>query len=524
MLTTSVVAGLTGSTLAAAEYVVAFKPSIGIQSVEKNTGDNLKWGRSIEFSRKGIGIQQGGITYRAIEISDDQTDVVLAELAARPDVQSVQPNFPVILHSVSELNDPLISYQSYLAISNIMPVMTVVPTRTVVVAVLDTGVDRYHPDLQRNIWVNSADPINGVDDDQNGFVDDRYGYNFSQFSIGGGNADPIDGHGHGTHIAGIIGGEANNRLYGVGINPSVRIMGIRFLDSNGRGTQFDAAVAIRYAVDNGAEIINCSWGYLGSSQVLADAIAYAAEHGAIVVASAGNSGTSISEYPASFESVVSVGSVSLSGLRSSFSNTNSSVDVMSYGEEVLSLLPNSGYGRMTGTSQSAAIVSGVFSRLLAAKPIGSVSVQGLLNAGIQIQSSAPILDVTPMIQSLGVPTGDMVAAMTTEFDASNGASRIASVPADGLGVIMNFPNPVRGNATQFGFDSGDSGRVRIRIFDLSGQLIDTLDAYGEVGRNVVTWNLNRVATSIRNGTYLVVVEQDGAKGHHVGRGKLTVLR
>src|SRR4029453_17782172 len=126
----------------------------------------------------------------------------------------------------------------------------------IVVAVIDTGVDYTHPDLAANMWVNPREiPGNGIDDDQNGFVDDVYGASVvsnSQSHTG----DPMDDHGHGTHVAGIIAAQAGNGVGGVGVAPNSRIMAIKAAQYSGILTTADIAQAVYYAVAQGADVIN----------------------------------------------------------------------------------------------------------------------------------------------------------------------------------------------------------------------------------------------------------------------------
>lgn len=170
----------------------------------------------------------------------------------------------------------------------------------VVVAVLDTGIDYKHPDLQDNIWVNSDEIAgNDLDDDGNGYVNDVYGYDFSDGNTHPRNDGtfaegdtPRDTFGHGTHVAGTIGAMGDNNRGISGVSPTVSLMPVQFLgDKFGRGTVAEAVAALNYAVVNGADIINASFGgYLGGwgRLVMADAIATAATQDVLVVAAAGN--------------------------------------------------------------------------------------------------------------------------------------------------------------------------------------------------------------------------------------------
>ncbi|HJQ80684.1 MAG TPA: S8 family peptidase, partial [Lacipirellulaceae bacterium] len=157
-------------------------------------------------------------------------------------------------------------------------------TGRTLVAVIDTGVDYRHPDLAANIWVNADElPGNNIDDDNNGYVDDVHGYDFYN-----NDGNPLDDHNHGTHVAGTIGAVGNNGSGVAGVNWDVQIMALKFLGSDGSGTTSDAIEAVRYAVANGAQISNNSWGGDPFSQSLFDAIREARDAGHVFVAAAGN--------------------------------------------------------------------------------------------------------------------------------------------------------------------------------------------------------------------------------------------
>src|SRR5262249_52358184 len=180
----------------------------------------------------------------------------------------------------------------------------------VTVAVVDTGVDRAHPDLAANMWVNGGEvPGNGLDDDGNGYVDDVVGWDFvgANYSTPRPDADPRDGHGHGTHVSGTIAAVGNNGMGVIGVAWRARIMAVKGLDDYGYGLDSQLAAAVVYAADNGADVINASWGGAGSSQALQDAVDYATSLGVVFVAAAGNSGEDARGfYPAAFPKVITV--------------------------------------------------------------------------------------------------------------------------------------------------------------------------------------------------------------------------
>jgi subtilisin family serine protease len=244
----------------------------------------------------------------------------------------------------------------------------------IVVAVIDTGVDYSHRDLQGNLWYNEAElhGVAGVDDDENGYVDDIHGYNFAY-----NNSDPLDDHGHGTHCAGTIAAVGDNGLDTAGVCWRARIMSLKILGSDGDGTTADAAPAIYYAVANGADVISMSWGGDEESRVLKDALAYARGQGVMVVGAAGNGDTDAPFYPAGYPDVVAVAATDSSDKRWYLSNYGSWVDIAAPGREILSLRAagtSSGTAedaytaRSSGTSMAAPHVTGACALLLAANP------------------------------------------------------------------------------------------------------------------------------------------------------------
>jgi subtilisin family serine protease len=248
-------------------------------------------------------------------------------------------------------------------------------SQSVVVAVIDTGIDGTHPDLQGNLWTNSGEILgNGIDDDRNGLVDDFYGWDF-----GNNDEDPTDVHGHGTHVAGTIGAKGDNQVGVTGVCWNVRIMPVKFFSDAGPGYTSDAVKAINYATRMGAKISNNSWGSNGASQSLSDVIAQAGTTGALFVAAAGNDSYNndyYPHYPASFPltNIVSVASTDQMDALSYFSNFGaSSVDLAAPGSSILSLRPGGNYGLASGTSMASPHVAGVAALLLSKNPALSPS-------------------------------------------------------------------------------------------------------------------------------------------------------
>ncbi len=245
----------------------------------------------------------------------------------------------------------------------------------VVVAIIDTGVDTSHPDLRPNLWVNTGEIAgNGRDDDGNGYVDDVHGFDFV-FRDG----EPEDNEGHGTHVAGTV-AAAGDDGYGVpGMAFDARIMAIKLLDPSGGGGSYQAAEAIRYAVDSGADVINASWGSYGYSSAVIQAVQYANSRGVVFVAAAGNEGSDNDQtplYPASYDvpNVIAVAASDRRDRLASFSNTGASrVDLAAPGVQIVSTWPGGGWEYLDGTSMASPMVAGAAALLVSAAPSLTVS-------------------------------------------------------------------------------------------------------------------------------------------------------
>ncbi|MDF3130159.1 S8 family serine peptidase [Kiritimatiellaeota bacterium B1221] len=246
----------------------------------------------------------------------------------------------------------------------------------VVVAVVDTGIDYLHEDLYANIWLNAVEiPDNGVDDDLNGYVDDIYGIDAAN-----NDSDPADDNGHGTHCAGIIGADGFNDVGISGVAPRVKLMGVKFLSDKGLGFTSDALEGISYAKNNGADVLNLSWGSRSYSESLFTLLRDCSETGMIIVASAGNDADNIdnrSTYPASFEinRLLTVSSVDDFDALSDFSNYGAGiVELAAPGTNVFSTWTGAegSYRTLSGTSMAAPHVAGVAALLLAEFPGDSI--------------------------------------------------------------------------------------------------------------------------------------------------------
>ncbi|AJD92172.1 hypothetical protein JMA_28550 [Jeotgalibacillus malaysiensis] len=211
-----------------------------------------------------------------------------------------------------------------------------------IVAVLDTGVDHTLADLRENVLV--AKGFNMIDE----------------------NTNAIDNHGHGTHVAGVIAADNNNGYSMAGINQSVKIMPVKVLNDEGRGTNEQVARGIKYAVDNGAHVINMSLGSSEASKVIEDALIYAKEKGVTVVAASGNDGEALLSYPGSSHYTISVGATDSYDQVSDYSNYGVGLDVVAPGTQIPSLVPDGNVTYFNGTSMATPHVAAIAAYLLSA--------------------------------------------------------------------------------------------------------------------------------------------------------------
>ena len=257
----------------------------------------------------------------------------------------------------------------------------------ILVAVIDTGIKYTHKDLKDAIYQNPGETAgSGIDADQNGFVDDYMGWDFSAYPDTGGNNDPSPFTRHATEVAGIIGGKKDDQFNICGINSDCKILNLKF-----GASLLDASYAVRYAVDMGAKIINCSWLSTPSTTFTQEAFAYAIQQGCIVVVAAGNNGASVSSegfYPQNYPDMTLVtshtGNEQGVGVRRRYGGANYGPEVSfaAYGVDVYTTTTDETAPFLdTGTSLAAPIVTGILSRIWANNPM--LTRQQVLDKAIQ---------------------------------------------------------------------------------------------------------------------------------------------
>jgi subtilisin family serine protease len=311
----------------------------------------------------------------------------------------------------------------------------------IIVAVIDTGMKLDHPEIEGRNWINTADPVDGVDNDGNGYIDDEMGWDFQNDDN-----DPTDDNGHGTSVTGIIAANGNNGIGFAGVDWNCKVMHLKAMDDDGTGSYINWIDAIYYAVENGAKVINMSVGSSFNSTSLQTAVNYAHNNNVMVVASSGNSNDAIL-YPAAFAKALAVGSTDPEDLRSnpfpwsigSGSCFGPNLDLVAPGSYIYSLIHDDDniYNQyFSGTSQAAPHVSGVISLLFAQDPLRtSDDIEEILEASCEDMVGDPEEDEPGWDPFYG--HGRLNAFLALNFNS-------LGIDETETGISFSlFPNPVK---------------------------------------------------------------------------------
>ncbi|SIS62711.1 S8 family peptidase [Salimicrobium flavidum] len=338
---------------------------------QKDTGKPQK-GEIVVTLKPGKALSENAKKSMGAKVVDDHSDVVdtklkvlevgnvdavLKALNRNPNVEYAERNYT--FEATATPDDTYYGYQ-YGPQNTSTPSAWDVTTGTDTqeIAVIDTGVDHDHPDLDDKTLL---------------------GYDFVQ-----NDNNPDDRNGHGTHVAGSAAAETDNATGVAGMAPDTNILAVRALDADGSGSLNDIADAIRYSADTGAEVINLSLGCDCDTQTLEDAVDYAWNQGSVVIAAAGNDGVSTTFEPASYDNAIAVGAVDSNNNIASFSNYGSWVDVTAPGVDIVSTVQNGSYASLSGTSMASPHVAGL---------AGLLASQGRSNSEIRTaieQTAEPI--------------------------------------------------------------------------------------------------------------------------------------
>jgi subtilisin family serine protease len=357
--------------------------------------------------------------YHVLSLPDGMTYYdALALLKSKKMLYEVEPNYIIPVKAIP--NDPYFAMQWGLNNSGGSGVADAdidapeawnfsAGSSEVVIAVIDTGVDYTHEDLAANVWNNPHEiPGNNIDDDGNGFIDDVIGWDFVNKTSGNPDEDyidpdndPSDRHGHGTHVAGIIAAVANNSKGIAGLAYNCKIMPVRagYMDQSGEGIieSADAAQGILYAAENGAKVINISWGDYVESTLIKEAISIATSEGAVICSSAGNDNTKNLMYPAASNNpaIIAVGATDNNDNRAVFSNYGGWVHVSAPGKDIYSTKPGNTYGYMSGTSMATPYVSALAAIIFSTFPeINPLEVKARIMNSVDVLNSLESKNMT----------------------------------------------------------------------------------------------------------------------------------
>lgn len=458
---------------------------------------------------------------------------VAEQLSSLPEVQYAEPWFiyPVNYNP----NDPMLSSQY--GLTRIQAQLAWDITRgdtSVIIGIVDSGVELGHPDLAANIWYNRGEMgtdgsgndrrSNGIDDDNNGFIDDWRGFDFGGADynniVPDNNPNPTgSNNNHGTHVAGIASASTDNGVGIAGTGFRCRILAIKTAADNdtrgsgGVGYIIAGYPGIAYAAIMRATVLNCSWGGSGGSQFEQDIINYATQQGTLVVAAAGNSGVNTPHYPSGYQNVISVAATNSSDVKASWSNFGNTVDVSAPGVGIQSTVYPSTYASWDGTSMASPFAAGTVGLIKAARPTLSALQLGeqLRVTSDNINGSNPsFVDLLGKgrinaYKAVTVNSPSLRAGLLTYTDGNNGIPE----PNDTLRLFFTFTNYLSPTTNATVTLSTTSSFLTILANSFTVGALGTLDTIRNtaspfrvrVAANATPGHLATLKLTISDGTY-----------------------
>jgi len=505
------------------EILVKFKPGVKIETIDKS---NKKLEGQIKKKIEKIDVH-------CIKIPPHKTVLEMIEKYKKdPNVEYAEPNYIRKAYILPNDQDCTESKQwGIFKIEAPQAWETETGSSNIIIAIVDSGVDYTHLDLNNYIWLND-DPVDTIDNDGNGKIDDYLGWDFvgPDWQTPAEDNDPMDVKNHGTLCAGIASAETNNTIGIAGVSWNSKIMVVRVLDNVGYSDDSIIASGIVYAADEGANIINLSLGGAGSSITLEDAVDYAYNEGCLLVAASGNSNSSSVDYPAAYDNVVAVGATNKNDERCDVSdwgydlegnprgsNYGEELDVVAPGDNIHSTLLGGGYGDDSGTSMATPFVAGLAALIWSHNP-------SLTNS-----------DVRDIIRSCAddIPPGGW--DKYTGYGRINAEEALATfLEKEIVYEVMNFPNPFRPaqvSETTICFTTREPVAERnIDIYNLGGELVHrapeseiSLKGIDPQNRHVYKYEWdgrNDYGERVASGIYIYVVNADGNRK----TGKLAVIK
>lgn len=417
--------------------------------------------------------------------------------------EKVEPAY--VEHALFTPNDPAISSQYYLNLIKAKEAWDITQgSSSLVIGIVDSGGDLNHPDLQNNIYLDPADPTDGIDNDGDGYIDNNRGWDFSGADIsligtpgfqGDNNPTVYSGNrfGHGTMVAGCASASTNDAIGISGVGFNTKLLFTKHYADNqpDNATSYSSNLyeGVLYAALHGAKIINCSWGNPNASGLAQDIISFVTlDLGCLVVAAAGNSNSESPLYPAAYEHVLSVASSDENDLRSWFSNYGKTVDIIAPGSNIYTTNYDNAYRMDSGTSLSAPIVAGAAALVWAHNPTFTA-----LQVAEQLRISADetfYVDNAAYLHKLGRGRLDLLKALTIQSPSIRASNQIL------INYAGETPGPGESAKLTFDFTNflrPSSSGLTIALSSLSPFLTITQNQFspGAMGSNHTVSNTSR---------------------------------
>ncbi|MEO8664913.1 MAG: S8 family serine peptidase [Ignavibacteria bacterium] len=426
---------------------------LNITGVSKMFADAVK--PAAELTRSGEKFADLSLIYIVKYNSSKNIEEAVNEIYSTGEVEYAQPKY---IQTVSFTpNDPSLGSQYYINKIQAPAAWDIQQgDPNVVIGIVDSGTDWDHPDLADNIKINNADPINGIDDDADGYVDNYRGWDLGGADYNNivGDNDPMimgSNNSHGSHVSGDASAVTNNGVGIAGTGFKCKIMAIKCAADNdtrapgGQGYILTGFEGIKYGADHGCAVLNCSWGGSGGGQFEQDVITYATiNKNALVVCAAGNDASSAPHFPSAYRYVLSVASTTSSDTRSGFSNYGNTIDVCAPGSNIYSTLYNNSYASWDGTSMASPIAAGVCAIVKSQFPSYNA-----LQVGEKVRVTCDNIDAQnpSYIGKLGKGRVNMLRALTvnssavrlSSYTVSDGNNNVPQ-PNDTLSVVGSFIN------------------------------------------------------------------------------------
>ena len=403
---------------------------------------------------------------------------VAADLALDRHIKSAE------LQAIPQLfyvpNDPEIHRQWYLEKIQAFTAWDFVrgdATRHSIIAVIDAGINYNHSDLYGNIWYNEDEQLNGEDDDENGFIDDIQGWDFAEEDN-----DPEEIFEHGSGVAACISEATDNGVMGAGIGFSCQLMNLKGISDH--ANLVEAYMPMFYAAENGAQVINCSWGIPVYREYEQDIINAVWDAGVLIIAAGGSVGTML-EYPAAYDNVMAVSATDQNDHRAPFAPYGEHIDICAPGVDIA--IPwGDDFSILSGTSFSAGMVAGLAGLVATLYPqFTNQQIQQLIE-----DAADPIDDLNPSYEGLlGAGRINAANCMMTAIDDD------PILPQHDR-LLGSYPNPFNAQ-TQIRYELSKSADVSITIYDIMGRRVQSVTiGYQEPGLHFYTWDAGGLASGI----------------------------